>query len=144
MHLLTRCLLVSRPLDQFHTLLIDRSAELAESPLPVRGRPWRRSREHQAHNSLVLHPASTVVARNLCRRVLLSFSSALIAHSSPVCPRGSLQSFHLSILSFPCHTALPMMPAAPVYSSTATFLLAIVGRRDSRTCTSCSSGLAGV
>ena len=37
------------PLDQFHTLLIDRSAELMESCLPVRGRPWRRACGHQTH-----------------------------------------------------------------------------------------------
>ena len=36
------------PLDEFRPLLIDRSAELVESSLPVRGRTWRRSREHQS------------------------------------------------------------------------------------------------
>ena len=34
------------PLDQFRTLLIDRSAESVESFLPSRSRTWRRSREH--------------------------------------------------------------------------------------------------
>ena len=36
------------PLDHFRLLLIDRSAESVESPLPVRGGTWRRSREHQS------------------------------------------------------------------------------------------------
>ena len=43
MHLLTRCLAVSGHLSTSSALLIDRSAELVESPLPVHGRPWRRS-----------------------------------------------------------------------------------------------------
>ena len=36
------------PLDRFRLLLIDWSAELVESSLPVRGGTWCRSREHQS------------------------------------------------------------------------------------------------
>ena len=36
------------PLDEFRTLLIDRTAESVESSLPVRGGTWCRTREHQS------------------------------------------------------------------------------------------------
>ena len=39
------------PLDEFRTLLIDRSAESVESSLPVRGGTWRRTRESSVHSS---------------------------------------------------------------------------------------------
>ena len=39
------------PLDEFSTLLIDRSAESVESSLPVRGGTWGRTRDQSSVHS---------------------------------------------------------------------------------------------
>ena len=87
------------PLDEFRTLLINRSAGLVESSRPVRGGTWRRTREHQssAHSSdsSRLSALTRLVdsSRSLCRgcyAVVASSSSVCTADSSRTSRRGLL------------------------------------------------------
>ena len=71
------------PLDEFRTLLIDRSAELLESSGPVRGGTWRRTREHQssAHSS----DSSRDTSRGCLRWHVLSTHLALHVEATMPC-----------------------------------------------------------
>ena len=101
------------PLDHFRTLLIDRSADLVESPLPVHGRPWRRSlRAPDSQRPRVVSLQGPCAEGSFLVCAHFRLVSSVSSRFAPVVP--------LSILSFSCHTALLTMPAASGCSSTAT------------------------
>ena len=109
--------MVSGHLSTSSALLIDRSAELVESPLPVHGRPWRRSL--RAPDS----QRPRVASRKHCRCKAPVQKGFLVgAHLRLISSVSTrFASVHpLSILSCSCHTALLTMAAASGYSSTAT------------------------
>ena len=125
----------------FRTLTMDRSAELVESPLPVHGRPWRRSlRAPDSQRPRVAsrkhRRCKAPVQKGLSRRCSLPthLERVLEVRLSPsIVDSLSFVSHRLA------HDACCLWPLIDC-----NFLLSIVGRRDSQTYTSCSSDVAEV
>ena len=81
---------------------------------------------HQTHNALVLRPASTVIARTLCRWVFLSFSSAHTADCSRASRRGSLPLCHFIVESIKPSCVGTTASCTPHFVCSVSFLHAVL------------------